>query len=198
MHVPEKWQMNGTDEIHDFIRTHGFGALISPDFEASHLPLLLRADEGEQGVLYGHFARANRHWKTAVGRVLVIFSGPHSYISPTWYKSSPAVPTWNYAAVHAVGVLELTDDATTMQMLDKTVSKYEPELEIPAEYKDKLSKGIVGFKITIETLQGNEKLGQHRSAADQAGVAQALCLSDSLESQQLCQYMRRREIGLGS
>lgn len=192
MHVAEKWQMNAASEIQDFIHHHGFGVVISPDFEASHLPLLLEAGEGEQGVLYGHFARANHHWKSAAGNVLVIFSGPHAYISPSWYQSSPAVPTWNYAAVHAVGVLELTDAASTMQMLDKTASKYEPGLEIAAEYRDKLSRGIVGFKITINGLQGKEKLGQHRPAADQAGVAKALCQSDSLESQQLYQYMRRR------
>lgn len=198
MHIPEKWKINSNLEIHNFIKEYGFAAVISDDLEASHLPLLLK-EEGENGTLYGHFARTNHHWKLADGaKVLVIFSGPHSYISPTWYQTSPAVPTWNYSAVHATGIIQLTDSETTLKTLDETVKKYEPNLAIPKDFKSKLSKGIVGFKICIDSLQGKEKLGQHKSTEDQLGVASALSKADSLESQLLYEYMVNRGVGIGS
>lgn len=199
MHIPEKWKMSFTTEMHNFIKEYGFAAVISNDLEASHLPLLLKENEGENGTLYGHFARKNHHWKAANGaKVLVIFSGPHSYISPTWYHTYPAVPTWNYSAVHATGIIQLTDQDTTLTILDETVKKYEPKLTIPEDFKSKLSKGIVGFKINIESLQGKEKLGQHRSTEDQLGVTSALSEAESLESQLLYQYMVNRGVGIGS
>ncbi|GLX85328.1 transcriptional regulator [Thalassotalea loyana] len=199
MHIPDKWKINSNAEIHNFIKEYGFAAVISNDLEASHLPLLLKENEGENGTLYGHFARTNHHWKAAVGaKVLVIFSGPHSYISPTWYQASQAVPTWNYSTVHAKGIIQLTDQETTLTILDETVKKYEPNLTISEDFKSKLSKGIVGFKINIESLQGKEKLGQHRSTEDQLGVTLALSKTESLESQLLYQYMVNRGIGIGS
>ena len=199
MHVPEKWKINSNIEIYNFIKEYGFAAVISNDLEASHIPLLLKESEGTNGTLYGHFARTNPHWKTADGaKVLVIFSGPHSYISPTWYQTTPAVPTWNYSAVHATGIIQLTDQVTTLTTLDETVKKYEPNLAIPEEFKSKLSNGIVGFKINIESLQGKEKLGQHRSTEDQLGVLSALSKAESLESQLLHQYMVNRGVGTGS
>ena len=199
MHVPEKLKINSNIELYRFIKEYGFAAVISDDLEASHLPLLLKEQEGENGTLYGHFARSNHHWKRADGaKVLAIFSGPHSYISPTWYQTSLAVPTWNYTAVHAKGIIRLTDPKTTLERLDETVKKYERTLAIPEDFKSKLSKGIVGFKICIDLLQGKEKLGQHRSTEDQLGVTSALSRADSLESQLLYQYMVNRGVGIGS
>ncbi len=213
MHTPEKWQMGSAEKIQKFMQEFGFATLvsnsstssklISGSLEASHLPLLLMPDEGEHGVLYGHFARANAHYKAVDNeQVLAIFSGPHAYISPTWYESYPAVPTWNYSAVHASGVLELTDDDTTASILTATINKYEPSLLadggfIPDEFKAKLSKGIIGFKITIKQLQAIEKLGQHRATSDQQGVSAALSSSDNLEAKLLFNYMSRHNVGLG-
>ncbi|QLE85355.1 FMN-binding negative transcriptional regulator [Shewanella sp. Scap07] len=198
MHIPDKWKINSDIEIQNFIKEYGFAAVISNDLEASHLPLLIKENEGENGTLYGHFARTNQHLKAANGaKVLVIFSGPHSYISPTWYHASPAVPTWNYSAVHVTGIIHLTDQETTLTTLDETVKKYEPNLTIPEDFKSKISKGIVGFKINIESLQGKQKLGQHRSTEDQLGVTSALSKTKSLESQLLYQYMVNRGVGIG-
>ena len=199
MHIPDKWKMNSHEEIHEFIKNHGFAVVITSDLEASHLPLVFRPREGELGTLYGHFARTNPHWeKIDDTKVLVIFSGPHSYISPTWYETELAVPTWNYSAVHITGTLQLTDHDSTIKALDETVKKYEANLNIPEKFKSKLSKGIVGFKIKISSIQGKEKLGQHRSKADQQGVTSALSHSQNLESQQLYQYMMNKNKGTGS
>jgi transcriptional regulator len=91
MHVPEKWQMNSLTDMHQFIAQHGFAVVMSSNLEASHIPLILKADEGEYGVLYGHLAHSNPHWKDIIdSSVLCIFNGPHAYISPTWYHASPA------------------------------------------------------------------------------------------------------------
>ena len=200
MYIPGKWNMDYTDDIHHFIKEFGFASIISNDLEASHLPLLLLPNEGDKGVLYGHFSNTNTHFKSIdKSKVLAIFTGPHAYISPTWYDKSPAVPTWNYAVVHVSGKLELTGDETTSTMLEALINKYEPQLlingVIPAEFKAKLSKGIIGFKITISKLQGKEKLGQHRSKADQLGVVAALEKSTNTDEIELLKYMQSRHIG---
>ncbi len=203
MHIPDKWQMDSIAKLHGFMKEFGFALIVSSDLEASHLPLLLCAEQGKKGVLYGHFSRSNSHWQSLVNsQVVVVFSGPHSYISPTWYAVKPAVPTWNYSAVHATGTFELTDNDTTSHMLEATINKYEPSLLdnggfIPKEFKAKLSKGIVGFKITISKLQGKDKLGQHRSNEDQQGVARQLAMSSDYEAQKLYRYMKIHQLGLG-
>ncbi|WP_243756259.1 FMN-binding negative transcriptional regulator [Shewanella sp. BF02_Schw] len=115
-------------------------------------------------------------------------------ISPTWYDSYPAVPTWNYSVVHAKGIIELTDDATTAQVLKSTIQQYEPSLLqsggfIADDYQQKLAKGIVGFKIVIDELQGKQKLGQHRNQSDQQGVVQGLSLSNRADEKQLLAYI---------
>ena len=120
--------------------------MISDDLEASHLPLLLDENEGEKGTLYGHFSRANHHWKRLMEQMLIFF--PHSYISPTWYKTSPAVPTWNYSAVHVIGTVQLIDEGTTLKTLDETV-KIRSTVIISESFKTKLSKGIVGLKSAL-------------------------------------------------
>ena len=203
MHIPDKWNMGSLDKIHQFISEFGFATIISNDLEASHLPLISFPNEGSNGVLYGHFSKTNSHFKSINNsKVLVIFSGPHAYISPTSYDKKPAVPTWNYSAVHVSGIIEFTDDETTSSMLEALVSKYEPQLQsnnvIPDEFKDKLSKGITGFKITISQLEGKEKLGQHRSIEDQLGVTATLAKSVKTDEIELLKYMKSRNIGIGS
>ncbi|RPA63157.1 FMN-binding negative transcriptional regulator [Shewanella frigidimarina] len=204
MQVPDKWDMGSRELIHQFINQYGFATVVSNDLEGSHLPLLLIASEGENGTLYGHFARSNSHWKYIENtKVLCIFNGPHSYISPTWYDSHPAVPTWNYSVVHVKGIIELIDDATTARVLESTIQQYEPSLLegngfIPDGYQQKLAKGIVGFKIVIDELQGKQKLGQHRNQSDQQGVAQGLSLSNRVDEKQLLAYMMKNNIGLGN
>ncbi len=204
MYVPDKWNMGSIDNIHQFIEQHGFAIMFAKNLEADHLPLILNRNEGEFGTLYGHMARSNPNWKLLDNAdVLIVFNGAHSYISPTWYSLKPAVPTWNYSAVHVLGKVELTTDAVTSEGLFSLIKKYEPELlkanetVMPEEFVSKLSKGIVGFKITISQLQGKEKLGQHRAKADQVGVTAALSQSTDLNAVLLHDYMKQRKLGLG-
>ncbi|MGR4069549.1 FMN-binding negative transcriptional regulator [Billgrantia sp. C5P2] len=195
MYVPPSMQLERA-RAWDLIERHGFAVLVGADLQATHLPLLLERSEGEQGMLYGHFARANPHWRTLDGsRALAIFSGPHAYISPTWYASQPAVPTWNYLAVHATGTLELLGTAATRELLDRSLAHFEPALldSLPREpgYLEKMQAGVVGFRLPIETLAGKAKLGRQRSEADQAGVEAALAESRDPQARQLWRYMQQ-------
>lgn len=199
MHVPEKWQIDDQQQIFNFIEQHSFAALVSPSLDASHLPLLL---DRENKRILGHFARNNSHCKVAESQALAIFSGAHDYISPTWYANSPAVPTWNYAAVHVHGQLTWLNDQQTAQMLEQLMAKYEPELLVnrqivTAEYQQKLSRGIIGFALSIESIDAKAKLGQHRSNTDQQGVVKGLQQADTASANQLLALMKQLQLGMG-
>lgn len=193
----------GKAALHDFIEQHSFGCLVSTPFFCSHLPWLLQRDEGGQGVLYGHLARQNPHWQLLPQQqVLITFTGPHSYISPRWYHSEKAVPTWNYAVAQVLGQAELLDDAVTMTHLAQQVAKYEPDVagamtKMPHAYQQKLAAGIVGVKVTISELSGKLKLGQNRTVADQQGVFTALSTSLQPSAQALAALMQQFQLGAG-
>jgi transcriptional regulator len=186
-----------------FIDEFSFGIIVSKPLDATHLPFLIEKEDGKYGVLYSHFAKNNPQWKNIDNEeVLIIFNGYHSYISPTWYKTKPAVPTWNYVAVHAYGIVRIMDDSQTIEILEKTVKKFEPSLQnnkeiIPSEFRDKLSTGVICFKIEITKLEGKLKLGQQRSNEDQKGVVRGLQDQDNTDAQALAKYMLEHKIGIG-
>jgi transcriptional regulator len=204
MFIPNKFKMTEITDKHEFIEEYGFGVMISSTdgLSATHLPFVLNVNEGNQGVLYAHCAKANTHWKDLEGQnVLVIFTGPHAYISPSWYSSKPAVPTWNYTAVHAYGVVSLLNPQDTINAIDQIVNKYEPQLLVKRDIvtdqiKDKLLAGIVGFKIELNKIEGQLKLGQNRSKDDQAGIYKALSSSENLQNLLLAKYMQKLNIGM--
>lgn len=186
-----------------FMRDYGFATLVTQggkSLTATHVPLMV--EERDDGVfLVGHVARANPHWKTLETGVeaLAIFHGPHAYISPTWYKLHPAVPTWNYAVVHAYGRARLLDANATKNLVKTVSEQYESGREnpwrmedLPHGYVDKLLAAIVGFEIAIERIEGSFKLSQNRSAADRAGVINAL-LESAPSDQALAHLMQRIE-----
>lgn len=195
MYVPPSMRLS-RQQAWELVERHDFGVLVGPGLEATHLPLLLERSEGEFGTLYGHFARANPHWRTLNGnRALAIFSGPHAYISPTWYASRPAVPTWNYLAVHATGSVELLDDESTRRLLERSLAHFEPALldSLSREpgYVEKMQAGVAGFRLRIESLTGKAKLGRQRSLADQEGVEAALAESRDPQARQLWYEMQQ-------
>jgi transcriptional regulator len=202
MYIPNTFKMTEITHKHQFIDEFGFGVVISSadGLSGTHLPFVLHADEGEQGVLYAHCAKANPHWKDLEGQnVLVIFTGPHSYISPSWYTTKPAVPTWNYTAVHAYGVASLLDPHQTLKAVEQVVEKYEPQLLVQQDIvtdqiKHKMLAGIVGFKIALTTLEGQLKLGQNKSKDDQTGVLNALNNSNNLNDLMLSNYMQKMNL----
>ncbi|MDX7998364.1 FMN-binding negative transcriptional regulator [Xenorhabdus sp. Reich] len=203
MYIPRKMIMTGKDNITEFISTYSFGLLISSSLTGTHLPFVFNPDEGENGVLYGHVARANHHWKELdEQRVLVVFTGPHAYISPTWYESTHAVPTWNYTAIHCYGVTKILSDNETKLALEALVNQYEPKLNkntdlMPEAFLTKQRQAIVGFKIIIDEIQAKEKLGQHKSQDDQNGVFTTLSESKRTDDKELADYMKARNLGTG-
>ena len=113
MYVPAAFAETDTAKLHEFMRRNSFAVLTSNGeggLVASHLPLLLDADAGPNGHLLGHMARANPQWRDVRGEVMAVFSGPHAYVSPSWYEEEGTVPTWNYVAVHAYGTFHLVED----------------------------------------------------------------------------------------
>lgn len=197
LYCPPQMAFADKNSLHGFIEQHSFGTLISTPFFCSHLPWLLKGDEAEHGVLYGHIARQNPHWRQLNQQpVLITFSGPHAYISPRWYRSEQAVPTWNYAVAQVQGQAELLAEAATIANLAQQVAKYEPDVaaamaKMPNVYQQKLAAGIVGVKVTITEFSGKLKLGQHRSVADQQGVLAALSANPEPEAQALAALMQQ-------
>lgn len=202
MFIPNSFRVSDTGPLHDLIAAHPFGILIGT-FEnapyASHIPFLLERDTGPQGTLIAHVARNNPQaglFDTAQ-EMLAIFQGPHGYISPRWYSPGNAVPTWNYAVVHAYGTpIPVTDKDRTRQHQERLVAAYEGADgwrmdSQPEAYLDGMLEGITAFEMPIERLEGKFKLSQNRPAADRESVIAALSEGTSPWDSALAQMMRR-------
>lgn len=206
MYLPSAFRQDDLAELHAQMQASPFALLTSAGaagVQASHLPLLLAPDEGEFGTLYGHFARANPHWRDLQGgaEALAVFSGPDAYISPGWYPAkaehSKVVPTWNYIAVHARGPVELIEEPERLlQIVSRLSDQHESGRErpwavsdAPRDYLDSMLRAIVGFALPIHRLEGKWKLGQNRSAADQQGVRDGLASSPSPRDRELAARM---------
>lgn len=186
LYVQDSFRQSDVVVMHDFMQRYSFATIVScaEGIHVSHLPVLLDRQRGPYGTIVGHLARANAQWRDFDGQrsATCIFHGPHAYISPTWYTERPAVPTWNYAVVHAIGTPTAIEDPERLaQIIEQTLGTFEPALRdpnadghLPDAYRARLLKAIVGFEMPIERLDGKFKLGQNRSAADQAGIKAAL------------------------
>ena len=186
MYTPSKFRVSEHARLHALMRDYPFAALLNPHeggTDITHLPFLLDSARGEHGVLLGHMARANPHWRHFDGKreSIVIFTGPHAYISPSWYTDPHTVPTWNYAVVHVHGRPRVIDDKSRARcVLENLVAEHETPLDPPwtmdnAEPKiGNLLDHIVVFEMEIARLEGKFKLNQNRSRADRLGVIQAL------------------------
>jgi transcriptional regulator len=202
MYVPEAFRQSELTVLHDFIERHSFGVLCSTSAgapSASHVPLLLEREPAPLGTLLGHLARANPQWREADGQpVLVIFSGPHAYISPSWYQAEQMVPTWNYAAVHATGILRTIQEPEPLRdLVARMVQYYESpraqpwQLEAGSEYVTKLLRGIVGFRIELTKLEGKWKLSQNQPQ-ERPGVVNGLRQQGDADSLGVAELMDPR------
>ncbi len=201
MYIPKSFHETDVAKLHDFMQQHSFATLISSgesDFIASHIPLLLDREAGQFGRLTGHLAKPNTQWQSAEGeRVLIIYHGPHAYISPTWYDAQNVVPTWNYVTVHAYGVLKTIDDPGRLyEVIRATVEVYEASMPQPwsmlspdTDFIEKLMGGIVGFDIQIDRLEGKWKLSQNHPAERREKVIHSLMASGDYESSQVASLM---------
>jgi transcriptional regulator len=187
MYLPRHFAEGDTAALHQLMGRHDFAVLVTTMDGApfaSHLPLLVEPGAGLHGTILGHMSRANTQWRGFAEGVeaLAIFQGPHAYISPSWYASEPAVPTWNYAAVHAYGTPKVIDDHDgALAILERLVAVQEagrPEPwsldQVPDDFRDTQMRGITAFEMPITRLEGKFKMGQNKPAADRLGAAAGL------------------------
>lgn len=177
--------------------THGAAGLI-----ASQIPFLIE-QRGDNLLLQGHLARANPQLGDfdGKGEALAVFAGPHAYISPSWYQAGPAVPTWNYATVHAYGPARRIDDPDWLRDLVRRLSERHEAREpapwrmqgLPEPYVQSMLKGIVGVELAVTRLEGKFKLSQNRPASDRPRIVAALDRRDDADSRAVADLMRQRE-----
>ena len=194
MYVPPAFREDDREVLHQLMRAARLCNLVTATEDgivATPLPMFLDESEGEQGVLYGHVARANPQWSApAIGEALAIFMGPDAYVTPAWYAAKAehgkVVPTWNYSAVHAYGSAEFfSDEQRLLDVVTRLTKLHEASRTVPWAVSDAPEpfikaqlRGIVGLRMPITRLVGKRKLSQNRSAADRAGVAKGLAQSD--------------------
>ena len=174
LYVPSHFAADDPERLFAFMQRNAFATLVSSGGEGmqvSHIPLVAERDGAGKVRLLGHVARANTHWQSleGAGEVLAIFHGPHGYVSPGWYQNHPAVPTWNYAVVHARGRATLMDEAELHELVTRLAWIYEEGRpkpwklsEQPAAFVSGLLEMIVGFAIEVERIEGKFKLSQNR------------------------------------
>jgi transcriptional regulator len=205
VYIPEFNRQEDRATILAFMRANPFAILVSNvdgiPF-ATHLPLLIE-EAGDQIVVQGHMAKANAHWKSMkeTEESLIIFHGPHAYISPSLYENRESVPTWNYAAVHVYGEPTLFTDeeslrATLHRMIDTFESSYMAQWsELSEQYQSRMMKHIVGFNIKVKRLEGKFKLSQNRTKGEQAQVIQSLNQSKDSNISGVAQLMQQEGLG---
>ena len=175
MYISKLYREEDRGKILEFLKQNEFATLVTYDGEkptASHL-LMEVAEEGERLFVNGHMSKANPLWKTLDKNpeVLVIFQGPHTYISPTWYNHVN-VPTWNYQAVHVYGKPRIvTGHDETYNLLKKLIERHEINSQyrletLPQDFVEKEMKGIVAFQIEVTGIEANYKLSQNRDDED--------------------------------
>jgi len=186
IYIPAHFSTQDRAAIARLVHDHPFATLVTPAAPeplVTHLPLIHVADCEPHGTLLGHFARANPHCQVAAaGESIAIFHGPHAYVSPSWYaEPADAVPTWNYAVVHAHGTMQLAQDpAETRAILDLLIHRYESgraapwQLGLDADRLRAMVNAIVGFRFKVRRIEAKFKMSQNRGDVDRARVADAL------------------------
>lgn len=187
MYIPKHFAVDDPEWIRAFMEAYRFATLVGiRDGEpfATHLPLLYDPQPAPYGTIRGHVARANPHWQAfETSPQLAIFQGPHGYVSPTWYQSSaPAVPTWNYTAVHAYGRAHVLEDLDGIrEVLRRLTDREERGLQpryslenLDAEYVEHMVRQIVAFEMPLVRLEAKAKLSQNRTPEERRRVADTL------------------------
>lgn len=194
MYVPKHFAASN-DVVRELLSNQGAADLITTGDDglaATVVPFIFDPDEGENGALHGHIARANSHWRLTVnGEALVIVRGPDTYVSPSWYPSKAenerVVPTWNYSVLHVRGRLEWHHEPAWIESLvQRLTDKHEQALgaqepwrvdDAPKSFIDKQLRAVVGVSIEITSVEAKMKMSQNRSQSDAAGVVTGLASS---------------------
>lgn len=183
MYSPPYNQIEKRAELVEFMRAHSFALLVTGtggSLHGSHLPVLVREKDG-QIVLDMHMAKSNPQWKEFFDdAVMVVFFGPHAYVSPRWYEDQERVPTWNYAAVHAYGIPAMVEDraakhAAQRRLVAAMDPQWLPQFDaLRDEYVSNMLEGIVNFAIAVTRVEARWKLSQNRGRREQELIAEQL------------------------
>jgi len=184
MYTPQIYKEEDPESIKAFLKENSFGILINQTngrLFATHIPIELEVNADGKEILQGHISKLNPQADGFAenDQVLAIFSGPHSYISSSWYDHEN-VPTWNYIAIHVYGRIKIIDEATAIEQLKKLVNKYETGSESPVRVEDlsaktmRQVKGIFGFEIEIDEIQATKKLSQNRDEHNYSNIISEL------------------------
>ncbi len=203
MYVPKLFAVDDVPQLHEFMEEFNFATIVTQhdgELTASHIPFLLDRSGEPYGVLRAHIAIRNPQIKDlqSGSQALVIFQGPHTYVSPSWYVNPHNVPTWNYTVVHAYGVPRIGNKAAMIALLKDLTAKHEGSFEQPwefdpnAEWVQKLLMDIVAFEIKIEKLEGKFKLNQNRKPEDREAVIQTLSASEDPLQKAVADLMTKR------
>lgn len=201
MYIPKYSEVHDLKLIKSFLEEYGFATLvnqISEGISANHYPFLVD-QEGEDLVLWTHLALGNPQWKSLSQsmKALVIFTGPHSYISPVYYKDPLNVPTWSYTAVHATCACEIVKDPqSAKELMKRLVETYESknrtnwEYKLPEDFHEQLQKAIVWLRLRVTSIEAKFKLSQNRDKDDYLGVIEEFSKRTSENDKDLLRYMK--------
>ena len=214
MYLPKHFEETDVTVLHQLVTSHPLGALVtmtSRGLDANHIPFLIQPQPAPCGTLHGHIARANPLSKDLDRDVdaLVIFQGPHAFISPSWYptkrETGAVVPTWNYVVVHAHGRVKTIDDPAWIRAhVEALTNRHEgsrPEpwkvTDAPADFVDRLVGALIGLEMPIGRLVGKWKVSQNRSPVDQDGVVEGLMREGSEAAAQMAELVRHAQRARG-
>jgi transcriptional regulator len=200
MYAPPYNCIEDRTEIVAMMRAHNFCLLVTGtggELHGSHLPCVVD-ERGERIVIELHMAKANPQWQQFFDdEVLVVFSGPHAYVSPRWYAREPAVPTWNYAAMHAYGTVKVFDDAKAKQASQRRlVAAHDPQWlgafdALAPNYVEGMLGGIVVFEVAVTRIDSRWKLSQNRGREEQERIIENLERGGSAGDRSLAALMRK-------
>ncbi|MCC7406268.1 MAG: FMN-binding negative transcriptional regulator [Bdellovibrionales bacterium] len=208
MYLPSHFSTTDLSHTLALMQKYPFATLISFDKAGApiinHFPLLTELVEGKITIV-GHMAKRNPQWRNFAShpRAVVVFSGPHTYITPSWYVSGRDVPTWNYAVAHVEGTVRLVEDfAALTALLQRLTQQFEHgssspwQFELPEDLQqpEALTSAIVGFEIQVDKIETKFKLSQNRSVDDRRGILAGLATrTDDLSKQVLAMMNQELE-----
>jgi transcriptional regulator len=205
MYIPQTNKMTDIHEIVNFMQRFSFATIVSVQNEmpvATHLPFVV-VEKDNEIKLYSHFAKANAQQNNIEsGKVLIIFSEPHAYISPTNYDQFLSVPTWNYIAVHVYGEIKIvSEQKEVVSILERTINTYESSYttqwnQLPRDFKDKMMHGIVAFEVCVSDIQAKKKLSQNKTKKEQEKIINTLSKSADSNEKLIAEYMSREFEGI--
>jgi transcriptional regulator len=201
MHIPDLYKNEDPEAIRTFLKENGFGLLINQTngkLWATHIPLELEINKEGEEVLMGHIAKENPQWTAfeSNDQILAVFTGPHSYISSSWYDHEN-VPTWNYTAVHVYGKIKIIEGDAVIDSLTRLVDKYEQNSKCPVRVADLSKKtmmqtrGIVAFEIKIEEIQAQNKMSQNRDDKNHTNIISELKKTENPQSMAVAKEMAK-------